>query len=339
LLPPLCLKLIMSSLAIFVPFDNANSYRTTALRRVQGVDGSGKVYVVTGATGGLGYHTCLALFTAGATVVVVGRSLKKIEATIGRVKAAAPDAPGTLDGSLTLDLLDYDSIKAFASSLGKKYPKIFCLMNNASMLPAQSGYKESKYGIETTFQANFFGTILLVELVLPLLEGVDGSRIVSTASGSHAMPFFPIKFETMPSTRETFGGYDKEYCETKWLLVAYMASLKSRYDAGLTTVLPVCADPGASPDSEMWDEQTLAMRVMARYVFYRLMKTPTQAAACQVHLAVAPTSSVVPGGYYHSGVTEQKMRNDTEDPVLWAKAVEMLKTHLPAELHASVAKV
>jgi NAD(P)-dependent dehydrogenase (short-subunit alcohol dehydrogenase family) len=225
--------------------------------------------------------------------------------------------------------------------------------------------------------------VLLTELVLPLLEGVDGSRIVTTGSGSYATPFFPIKFETMPSTRETFGGYNKEYCETKWLLIAYMASLRRRLEKGETSVLPVCADPGVSPTSEMWDEQTPTMRFMARWVLFRLMKTGPQAAACQVrlsgraarelpccllltaratynllpaassvlrtcslltrrlqvHLAVAPRESLLPGGYYHSGTKEQKLRTDTEDEALWAKAAQMLRTHLPEELHQKVAKV
>lgn len=36
-------------MSAFIPFDNANDYRTTGLKRVEGKDLTGTVYVVTGA--------------------------------------------------------------------------------------------------------------------------------------------------------------------------------------------------------------------------------------------------------------------------------------------------
>jgi hypothetical protein len=59
----------------------------------------------------------------------------------------------------------------------------------------------------------------------------------------------------------TFGGYNKDYCESKWLATAYSSSLHRR------GILLAVSDPGISPTSTMWDEQTAVMRFLAWYVF------------------------------------------------------------------------
>lgn len=53
-------------MSALIPFDNANDYRTTALKRVEGKDLTGKVVIVTGASGALGKEIMLALSSVGA---------------------------------------------------------------------------------------------------------------------------------------------------------------------------------------------------------------------------------------------------------------------------------
>jgi hypothetical protein len=53
------------AMSALVPFDNANDYRTTALKRVEGKDLTGKVVVVSGANGTLGKEMLLALASVG----------------------------------------------------------------------------------------------------------------------------------------------------------------------------------------------------------------------------------------------------------------------------------
>jgi NAD(P)-dependent dehydrogenase (short-subunit alcohol dehydrogenase family) len=52
----------------------------------------GKLAVITGATGGLGYETALALAGAGAEVRVTGRNAEKGRVAIERIKRAVPSA-------------------------------------------------------------------------------------------------------------------------------------------------------------------------------------------------------------------------------------------------------
>ena len=61
----------------------------------------GKTAVITGATGGLGYETALALAGAGATVVLTGRSDAKGRAALEWIRAQYPKASISYE---TLDL-------------------------------------------------------------------------------------------------------------------------------------------------------------------------------------------------------------------------------------------
>ena len=59
--------------------------RTTASEVVQGVDLCGKVVVITGGNGGLGFETALAIAGAGAHVVLACRDAVKAEAAVQRI--------------------------------------------------------------------------------------------------------------------------------------------------------------------------------------------------------------------------------------------------------------
>ncbi|MDP3314607.1 MAG: SDR family NAD(P)-dependent oxidoreductase, partial [Devosia sp.] len=53
---------------------------------------AGKLALVTGATGGLGYETALELARAGADVVLTGRNPAKGASALQRIKAEVPGA-------------------------------------------------------------------------------------------------------------------------------------------------------------------------------------------------------------------------------------------------------
>ena len=306
--------------------DNSNDYRTTALRRIRdgSVDLVGKVVVITGGTGALGKQLAQAMYHGGATVVITARSASKGEKAKAEILEQPIPAseefsnPKTSQGSIVpmvMDLLDYESIEAFSKELKEKFPGgIYTLINNAGMVPG-SAYKPSKYGVDTTFQSNFVSTVFLTELLIPQLKNFatknkTNARIINVSSMSHANASKPIKWETIPSTENTFGGYNKDYAESKWLLTAYTCHLSRRSDMK-DTVGAYSADPGVSPDSSMWDQQIFVIRFMARYVFYHLTKKSNQAAGCAAHLVAADEATIESGGYYQSGVLVPPMREDT----------------------------
>src|SRR3984885_15995259 len=73
----------------------------------------GKLAVVTGATGGLGYETALALARAGAEVLVTGRNAEKGRTAIESIKRAVLSAKVRF---AMLDLARLAAIRAFAAT-------------------------------------------------------------------------------------------------------------------------------------------------------------------------------------------------------------------------------
>ncbi len=74
-------------------------------------DLSGKVAVVTGATGGIGGPLARELARAGATVVIAARDEGRGAATAQAIRAAVPGANAEVEA---LDLASLESVRTFA---------------------------------------------------------------------------------------------------------------------------------------------------------------------------------------------------------------------------------
>src|SRR5258705_11233738 len=96
----------------------------------------GKTAVITGATGGLGYETALALAGAGAKVVLTGRSDAKGRAALENIGAQFPKASISYE---TLDLASLNSVADFAARFAAAHRSLDLLINNAGVmaLPAR----------------------------------------------------------------------------------------------------------------------------------------------------------------------------------------------------------
>src|ERR1700739_3328057 len=90
----------------------------------------GRSAVVTGATGGLGYETALALAKAGAEVVLTGRDQGKGEAGVAAIRR---EAPGGRIAFETLDVASLASIADFAQRMSSR-TTLDILINNAGVM-------------------------------------------------------------------------------------------------------------------------------------------------------------------------------------------------------------
>ena len=148
-------------------------------------DLSGRVCVITGATGGLGLEAAGQLAALGASVVLVGRSEERLAAAHDLVAARAAAGDGQVE-TVVIDLSSLESGRHGAGVILEFHPEIHALVNNAGVL--LDSRQESADGFELSFATNVLGPFLLTELLLPALEaGADTSgepsRIVSVSSG------------------------------------------------------------------------------------------------------------------------------------------------------------
>jgi len=156
---------------------------STAAEVLSGVDLTGKVMVVTGASSGLGLETARALAAAGAGITLAVRDIHSGQRAADAIRASHPDA--VLDVR-HLDLADLGSIAAFAD--GWTGP-LHVLVNNAGVmgLPA---LQHSARGAELQLAINHLGHFALAERLHDALASAGGSRIVSVSSLGHMVSRF-----------------------------------------------------------------------------------------------------------------------------------------------------
>jgi NAD(P)-dependent dehydrogenase (short-subunit alcohol dehydrogenase family) len=185
-----------------------------------GIDLTGKVALVTGASGGLGAETVRALAARGARVTLAARDTKKAEVVAATIRAAQPAA--RLDvRSLALDRPD--SVRAFAKAWLAENRVLHLLLNNAGVMACPLA--RTPEGWEQQFATNHLGHFLLTGLLAPALRAAGGARVANTSSGGHR--FSPVVFEDVHFERRP---YDKwaAYGQAKTANVLHAVGLDRR---------------------------------------------------------------------------------------------------------------
>jgi NAD(P)-dependent dehydrogenase (short-subunit alcohol dehydrogenase family) len=154
----------------------------SALQVVEGIDLSGKVCVITGASSGLGRESARALAAAGADVVLAARNRDALAETVGWI---AGEAPGARISTVHLDLTALASVRAAAAAIRKVTPVIHVLMNNAGVMFTPFGRTQD--GFEMQIGTNHFGHFELTRLLVPQLAAAQGARVVILSSGGHVL--------------------------------------------------------------------------------------------------------------------------------------------------------
>ncbi len=145
-------------------------------------DLEGKVFLVTGATDGIGKAAALAFAGRGATLVIVGRSREKSEAVARELSATSGNDRVEL---LLGDLSKIADTRAVADAFREKYDRLDVLVNNAGAV--FQDHKLSADGIEMSFALNHMGYFVLTTRLLDLIEKTPNARVVSTSSDAHMM--------------------------------------------------------------------------------------------------------------------------------------------------------
>src|ERR1700726_904394 len=128
-------------------------------------DQSGKLAVITGATGGLGLDTALGLAGAGAEVVLAGRNSGKGHAAEAVIRQRHRNAKVRFE---TVDLARLESVADFANRVLAVGQPIDILVNNAGLM-APSKRQITADGFELQFGTNYLAHFALTGRLLPLL--------------------------------------------------------------------------------------------------------------------------------------------------------------------------
>src|SRR5262245_28814547 len=138
--------------------------------------------MVTGAGSGIGRAVALALAGAGAEVILLGRTVRKLEAVHAEIeKLGAPEAsivPLDLERALAADY------EAVADAVEKRYGRLDGLLHNAALLGTLTPIEQ--YDVPTfmrVMHVNVTAEFVLTRQLLPLLRLSRDAAVLFTSSG------------------------------------------------------------------------------------------------------------------------------------------------------------
>ncbi len=258
---------------------------------LEGIDLTGKVAIVTGASGGLGEETARALAAKGASVTIAARDMARAEKTAAGIRESTGNHQVDV-GEMELD--KPDSVRAFASDWLSKHNELNLLINNAGVMACP--LSRTPEGWEMQFATNHLGHFLLTCLLSPALVKGAPARVVNLSSGGHN--FAPVDFDDIHFNEREYQKF-VSYGQSKTANILFSIELDNRLkDRGVraNAVHPgvIMTDLGRHMSQEDIDS---LMNNRPEGSPPMTMKEIPQGAATSVWMASAPELEGVGGQY------------------------------------------
>lgn len=206
---------------------------------------TGKVFIVTGSSSGLGELLSTILYQHHAKVYIAARSQDKASAAIERIKKQHPDSKGELV-YLHLDLDDLSTIKRSAHEFLSKETRLDVLWNNAGVMVPPKGSKTAQ-GYELQLGTNCLGPFLFTQLLVPILAKTaknsppNSVRVIwVSSSGALVAPNPAVDFTNMDYERDEMNW--TKYSRSKAGNVIHSSEF-ARRNSG-TGILSLSLNPG-----------------------------------------------------------------------------------------------
>lgn len=139
----------------------------------------GRTIIITGGGGGLGRAIARRFAKEGETVVLLGRTLSKVEKVAAEIGG---DAVG-----IQCDVASPESVRAAFAQVAERFPRVDVLINNAGIFKRFEIADATDDEILSTVGINLVGPMLCTRAVLPMLG--RGGHIINVSSESIVVPF------------------------------------------------------------------------------------------------------------------------------------------------------
>lgn len=267
-------------------------------------DLSGRLAIITGATGGLGLETALVLAGKGAEVVLAARNPAKGAEAERLIRSRHPDAAVRFE---LLDLASLASVRAFAERYLATGRPIDILIDNAGVM-ALPTRQTTVDGFEMQFGTNYLSHFALVGRLLPLLTAAHsnrgGARVIQLSSVAHRSGHIrlgDLNYQTHYSPWPV-------YQQSKLAMLMFALELQRRSDAHGWGLTSVAAHPGFARTDLIANGHAGKPGLFARGA--RLLEAVLSHSAADGALPILMAATLpdpTPGGYYGpTGFQEMK---------------------------------
>ncbi|RTR05092.1 YciK family oxidoreductase [Halomonas nitroreducens] len=140
-----------------------------------------RVILVTGAGDGIGRTAALSFARHGATVILLGRTIAKLEAVYDEIEAEGLPQPAifplNFEGASLKDFHD------MAETLDKEFGRLDGILHNAGLLGRITPFEQYNPELwEQVMQVNINGPIWMTQALLPLLTASKDASVIFTSS-------------------------------------------------------------------------------------------------------------------------------------------------------------
>lgn len=251
------------------------------------MDVQARTALVTGATGGIGFHTARGLARAGFRVLLHGRTPEPAEEACRRLMS---EAPGSRAEPVAADLASLAAVRGLARAVEARTDALAVLVNNAGLFRPRR--EVSVDGNEMILAVNHLAPFLLTRELLPLLRRAGAARIVNV--GSAASDRARLDLGDPHSTRRPgLLGMAAAYGQSKLMLMMATFEWARRLEG--TGITANVVHPGlvATKIAERGGVAGLAWRIGKPF-----MLSPEKGAEASLHVATAPDLAGVTGRYF-----------------------------------------
>ncbi len=246
------------------------------------------VYLITGATDGIGRATAQALALSGAQVILHGRNAGKLSAAAEEMRAVSEN--NNLH-TVQADFASLEQVATLADEVSRDFPHLNVLVNNAGLLTDHR--QESADGFELTFAVNYLAPMLLTLKLLETLRNNVPARIVNVAST--AMGGGEVDFNNLQLT-QGFEGW-QAYANSKLMNVLFSNVLAGQLEGSGVVSNALC--PGLI-DSNFFHTNTVFENSYER--MKNSMRSPQEGAMVPLYLASEPAAAEISGAFFMRNV-------------------------------------
>ncbi len=136
------------------------------------------VFIVTGASSGIGLSTAVALSERGAKVAVLARSTQALRELADRL-------PGSL--AVTADMTRFEQVREAVRTVHQHYGRVDGLVNNAGRSYAAAVEEIEPEIFDEIVRLNVLAPVVAMQAVIPLMRAQGGGSIVNINSGTAFM--------------------------------------------------------------------------------------------------------------------------------------------------------
>lgn len=255
-------------------------YNSTSDQVTEGLDLSGKTYLLTGCNSGIGLDTLRVLGLRGAHVIAAARSVEKAQEAL--------NTTGTTGTPVACELSEPDSVRACVQTvkaLGQRLDGMIC---NAGIMALPK--LTLQHGYEIQFFTNHIGHFILVTGLLDRLT--DTGRLVMVSSEAHRMargiPFDNLRGEKSYSSWGHYG-------ISKLANVLFARQIAKQLEGTHKTANAI--HPGVI-HTNLGRHMNSVMQVGFSMMKGLFLKSIPQGAATQCYVATHPQTAEISGAYF-----------------------------------------